>query len=534
MKTVWACLLMLGFLAAAFWAMAGASSAQDKSAAEGKKPKLKFTIGKKTTYVTGPLDKDGFIDYVAALNERLSKGVTAQTNAAALLCYVCGPRPEGARLTPQFYKWLDIKEPPENGEYLVSFYQYLKNGLGIMVGKDFETLQEMLDMASGRPWKAKQYPVVANWLELNKKPLNLAVGATRRPDYYYPLVPPDGATFGLSGALLPHVQKCRELANALTARAMWLTGEGAYGDAWQDLLAVHRLGRHLGKGGTLIEGLVGIAIDQIASGADLAHMDSAKLNTNDLISRLRDLENLPSMPPLAGRIELFERIMMLDLIQMAHRGKLGAISDLIGFDISKVLNTTEKSNLDHLNWDAVLSGVNKWYDRLATILHVKERGQRQKHLDNIEADLKKLKNSLLDSEALTKIFAAKKAAGLDREKIAGDFLISSLFPAVQKVQYAADRIEQVQSNLQLGFALVAFHRDHGRYPKKLETLVPEYVPQIPKDIFSGKQLIYQPTRNSFLLYSVGLNGKDDQGKTFGDDPPGDDLPVCMPLKKLKK
>src|SRR5258708_3874889 len=38
----------------------------------------KFTIGKETTYFEGPVDKDGYIDYVAALNERLRKGVTPE------------------------------------------------------------------------------------------------------------------------------------------------------------------------------------------------------------------------------------------------------------------------------------------------------------------------------------------------------------------------------------------------------------------------------------------------------------------------
>ena len=38
-----------------------------------KKPKGKITISKETTYVTGPLDKDGYIDYAAALNERVSR-----------------------------------------------------------------------------------------------------------------------------------------------------------------------------------------------------------------------------------------------------------------------------------------------------------------------------------------------------------------------------------------------------------------------------------------------------------------------------
>ena len=36
-----------------------------------------------------------------------------------------------------------------------------------------------------------------------------------------------------------------------------------------------------------------------------------------------------------------------------------------------------------------------------------------------------------------------------------------------------------------------------------------------------------------MFYSVGVNGKDDGGRKIDDDPPGDDLPVSMPLPALK-
>ena len=42
------------------------------------KPAPKLPIGKETTYVTGPLDEDGYIDYEAALNDRLGKGIVPE------------------------------------------------------------------------------------------------------------------------------------------------------------------------------------------------------------------------------------------------------------------------------------------------------------------------------------------------------------------------------------------------------------------------------------------------------------------------
>jgi hypothetical protein len=42
----------------------------------------KITVSKDTTFVTGPLGKEGYVDYVAAINEATGRGVTTENNAA--------------------------------------------------------------------------------------------------------------------------------------------------------------------------------------------------------------------------------------------------------------------------------------------------------------------------------------------------------------------------------------------------------------------------------------------------------------------
>src|SRR5262245_55897881 len=75
-----------------------ATKKDSKGDQSAKKARGRFTISKETTYVTGPLDKDGYIDYVAALNERLRQGVTPENNANVLIWKALGPRPEGKRM----------------------------------------------------------------------------------------------------------------------------------------------------------------------------------------------------------------------------------------------------------------------------------------------------------------------------------------------------------------------------------------------------------------------------------------------------
>jgi len=42
--------------------------------------------------------------------------------------------------------------------------------------------------------------------------------------------------------------------------------------------------------------------------------------------------------------------------------------------------------------------------------------------------------------------------------------------------------------------------------------MPDILSEVPTDPFSGNPLIYRKTPSGFIVYSVGLNGKDDGGR----------------------
>ena len=98
-------------------------------------------------------------------------------------------------------------------------------------------------------------------------------------------------------------------------------------------------------------------------------------------------------------------------------------------------------------------------------------------------------------------------------------------PAVEKYIEATDRTEQSQQNLLVAYALAAYRADKGSYPTRLDDLTPKYLTKVPSDVFSGKSLLYKPTKEGYLLYSVGINEKDDGGLSFDDEPRGDDLRI---------
>jgi hypothetical protein len=535
MRTIGILLLLLAIGATATWTTP--ASGQDKKAQE-KKRKGKLTISKETTFVTAPLDKQGHVDYVTALNERMRQGVTPENNANVLIWQALGPHPERATMPAEFFRWLGIPAPPERGDYFIDLNDYLKEHTKIDPGKQTDAFWERFERASRRPWKADDEPHLAGWLKANEKPLAVAVEASKRTHYFSPLVPHQREK-GLTSSLLPSVQRCRGLASALAARAMLRVGQGKEDEAWHDLLACHRLARLIAHGGTLIEFLVGVSLDGIASQADLAFLAGTKPDAKYIKGYLHDLQNLPPFPAVADRVDLAERFTLLEIITLIDRHGLRALEGLAGNQLKDLADVAERALRD-VDWDPALKNANRWYDRLAADLREKDPGARRKKMRQFDTDVRALKAETSDLETLV-LLLDEKGNAQERGKRLGDVLITMLIPAVHKVQEAADRAQQIRDNLTVAFALEEYRKERGGYPKTLDALAPDYLQSVPGDLFSGKALIYRPAfpktvgfANGYLLYSVGVNGKDEGGRTYGDQPPGDDLPVRMPLPELRR
>ncbi len=65
-------------------------------------------------------------------------------------------------------------------------------------------------------------------------------------------------------------------------------------------------------------------------------------------------------------------------------------------------------------------------------------------------------------------------------------------------------------------AVERYRLDKGRLPEELDELVAEYLQAIPEDPFDGKPLRYKKLDKGYVVYSIGPDGKDDDGVL--DDP----------------
>jgi hypothetical protein len=474
------------------------------------------------TNLTGRIEADGHTNFVANLNEQLSKGVTAENNSNVALWRAFGPSAIGEKPSPGYFEKLGIPAPPATGGYYVGLKQYAERTTGAGTGEAaFNTMAAF----TKRPWTAADNPTLNGWLQANEKPLAVIREGVKLPHYYNPMIPEQGekGSKGLLTTRLPGVQACREVAAAFACRAMLFLGQNKLEEAWQDLLACHRLGRLVGRGGCLIEGLVGAAIEAIACQGEIAYLDRATLDAKAVERCLRDLSGLPPMAPIADKIDLGERSMFLDIVTLTSKQGLGFLQNFAGE--GKIHDGLADLILDGVDWIPAIENANKWFDRLVDCARESTRAGRVRKLTEFRTDVLALKAKATDFDRVAKMFREKNYSGKAKGEAIGDILISLMLPAADKVIDAGDRTQQTFDTVIVGYACAWYQRFNNKYPAKLADLAPTYLQQVPKDMFTGNDLIYKPDANGFLLYSVGVNGRDDGGRSYTDQPAGDDIVV---------
>lgn len=502
-------------------------SAQDVREPQVSKPK--FTLSPETTFVTGPLRSDGTVDFAAAINTRLSKGVTRENNACVLLYQAFGPAPGGISLSPAFFHALNMEPPPEQGEYLLALGSTISDRQ--LTGPQQKLLNEQQGNAMSRPWTRAEFPEIAEWVEQNSEPLRLISAATQREKYFAPLIV-DAEDFAgqipLIAVLLPCLQEARTSARLLCTRAMLHLGEGRSEAAGNDLLTCHRLGRLIGTGPTVIDGLVGYAIEGMTIDADISFIRRTH-PTSAEAKRFRDsLTTLPALSAISDKVDLVERCICLDAL-MVMAWKREDAMELLGIEdglaaMARVVNTF---GLNSAGWDPTLRTSNAWYDRIVKCLRLPTYSERRTALGRLQQDLKAIAAKMKNSRELLNLNPSDTDRDAAIGRTIGDLIAALLLPSFDAARTAEDRLRQRVDLLDVALALAAFHADHARYPNDLNELKPAYLTQTPLDLFSDEALIYRPQTAGYLLYSVGENARDDNGRTFDDTPAGDDLPVRM-------
>ncbi|MDB5385904.1 MAG: hypothetical protein JWM11_1550 [Planctomycetaceae bacterium] len=484
----------------------------------------KITISKETTWAIEPVGPSGFVDYLGAINRQCSQGVTPANNAVVLLYQALGPMPDGREQPAEFFRLLGIEPPPANGVYYEEFGNWFKRTGKPLPAGGIAAVLEMGTTTGIRPWTVQEFPEVAEWLQSIEKPLGLVADAVERTEYYSPMVSADNEEGKLIEVLLPGVQMSRGLARALVSRAMLRLAEKDSLKAWSDLLTIHRLGRLVGRGPTIIEGLVGIAIESVAMNAELRFISDARPTEKFIARYVKQLASLPPRALVVDKIDHCERAMFLDCCQQIARGRM-QLNNLDGGGSNDwTTRVLERIMVSSVDWDEILKSGNRRFDRMVAGARMPTYHQRIEELRKLEVELGQFRTKVQGFGVLS-VFESKPS----RTDFAANILLSLLLPATTQCVRAESRCLQRYENLELAFALAAWRDEHGTYPEKLEVLAPKYIATVPSDLFKTQPLHYERIPDGYRFYSLGENETDDMGLTYGEGMGKDDLVVQMPM-----
>lgn len=513
-------------------------------------PRVKIAVSKETTHLLEPLGPDGYVDYLTAMNRMASEGVTTQNNAGVLFVRAFGaPLLQGA-MRARFFQLLGTDRLPPPGDYFKEFDPPLTK----KEQADFDACQH-------EPWEARKFRRFADWLKSNERPLTLVVAGTERERCYLPLVLAPGKS--LIFTPLPVEEAARDWSRALALRAMLRLGERNIVSAEDDLISCHRLARLIGRSPCLISALVCGVMDKAAFEADAALMEAGKLNAREALSYQVKLRGLPPLPVVADKFDRFERIAYLDAVLSMLRSAASQPEMALRLqapDAQLVLGRLS----DY--WTGVFRAGNGEYDTWAAAAR-RPAPERLRAFEILGDKLKQDASDIVGKELFDKImadpeqakslaevfrtraaeFAAdpakadrvpgtffKAKSSADQGRLMGTFLICLLMPAINSGCAAEDRANARETLAQVGLALAAFHADRGAYPLTLKLLVPDYLAVVPKDPCTEGPLRYLRQADGFLLYSLGSNQRDDDGRSYESQPPGDDITLQIPRRSATR
>jgi hypothetical protein len=307
------------------------------------------------------------------------------------------------------------------------------------------------------------------------------------------MLPPDRT----GGSIFPIFAQCREMARTIMGVEMYYELTGQPGKAVDAALDGEEMAVMLPHGGAMIADLVGGACEAMS----LSRFEKflPQLSPAELSAVAVRLERIAAKRASYREVVVEEGRANTAMLQQAFRdpkfrglrSSYGMARDFLGYDGSSRLTAHqawETFQFSMLNKTKLLQSNLDYFDKLA------------KEVEQTYTGITKVP---LPDNPIGKMHNTMYALGGRQHHLAREAVLDLL------------RIET---------ALYRFKAAKGRYPASLEEMVPAFLKSISMDPFGqGKPYIYRAQRSGFLLYSVGVDMKDDGGRPakYPNQPGGD-------------
>lgn len=446
-----------------------------------------------TTYITEPLAEDGLPNYYQYVLEQAKEGIRPEENAAVLLWQAFGVEPVPDGLREEFFRQLEMDAPSNSAIKYLELNDESLSSFGA-------ALQQRLKASA---WTTGDFPEVAEWLNSNQRPLDLMVEASKKSDYFSPLVSGgtlEGRNPRLVECLMLTEQRVREASWALSVRAMRNLGETRPMEALEDVLTEHRLARLVGKQSPPIAKVCAFAIDLQANKCLLEILDLAEFSEDQVHDILEHVDGLKEWNLSKEALE-FERLLALDMVVQSRRHGINAFTD------QEITNSV----WDRISWmlidlNVALRDINNLFDEAERVVSFPSRERRIDEYRQFDAQIIQRVKQREGKKRYIGFIALK-----DKSQAISNFLLGLLAPALEPLLNAQDRANATLQLTKLAVALEVYSAEYGAYPDELAQLVPAVLEEIPRDLYSEEPFRYEKKPEGYLLYSVYENGVDDRG-----------------------
>lgn len=342
-------------------------------------------------------------------------------------------------------------------------YTFYKSAVAMLPATSLDLGVGMQALRERRSWAAVPGPVKDYLSSTETAMAEWRLGTERDRAVYL-----DVATASFS-SLIPVTQDLRQFARLAVLQSLKDLEEGETGQAWQWLRAMLRSSRHTGQRGFIIERLVGVAIHKMAADALAVWATHEKVTEADLqmaLTEIREIDKLTVSHSTALKAEY-----LTGVNSISRSGAFDDLARMGGIGIPK----QAAGAYMFINGEPQLSCL-LYRHVFANYLSQCDRPRYDRQYVSGRFDL-----FLPTGKETPKLMApAKLEAAVDRS-----ILARMLLPAVATCITAFDLERARQTALELAIQMEIFRRRHGTYPAALADLVPELIPEVPRDLMGA-------------------------------------------------
>ena len=336
------------------------------------------------------------------------------------------------------------------------------------------------------------------WLADNQKAMELIQQGNQKPYYWQVYSTGESQKDGMPvmlEVLLPNMQKYKKLAQLLCWDAYRKAQEGNPKEAMSIALEVYNFGGHVrGQNTMLIQQLVGIAMESMACRTITEVLSDYKIDSAVLAEIQTNFEKLQEGK--GSKISVKgEELFLDDELQRCFTQSCIGKSHLYLPRFHELGTASEDDFIYPKTGFRIL------------FTHP-DKEETQKALDRLF--------EIFDEIAKLSPAAADKRIQLNKqakEMISKNLFLQVMFPAIGKVSETGYRNQMYGQATAALLAVSRYRLETGQYPVSLQELVQKgYLKEVPVDVYSDKPIVYKQKDDSFILYSLGPNLKDDGGQ----------------------